>query len=264
MEGLDLGIKQRVNFTNSSPVTQPSDFEPAEKRRLLNNNKKSFDKNYCQSVQAYMAPGFIQSGEKNCSVKEYIAKLNAAGLKEGKDFEIRGSDSELNFELEITLKDLLGRDIKSTFWNNGLEAENYEGYYKYSYNPKDSSYKKTSAYTNDNKLKYISEITKSVPQKSFTQEGLEYSSKPKDYIANLKSQGKNFETSKEIFGTGNEHKTYTIDIQNNKGNLEKSVQWYAVNGKLISVDQDFYDENELVQKRLSFYPDGSTEMTHYF
>ena len=263
MEGLDFGVNTRVGGVNNGYVSKPQDLQPVEKR-LPVEKKRTFDKSYCQSVQAYFAPNFIKAGDKPCSVTQYTAKLRAAGLVEGKDFEVKGHDSENDFGLEIIIKDCAGRDKKSTYWENGLEADNFAGYDKYSYNSLDPSYKKISHYASDNSLLDITETTKAIAQKDFTPDNIDFNTKPKEYAAKLKAEGRKFEASKETYGENNECLSYNIDEKNSDGSLKQSTQWYLFEGKLNSVSQEYYDENECIQKRISFNPDGSTSMTHYF
>lgn len=264
MESLDLGVQNRVSSTaNSAYITKPNGFQPVEVKRNTD-NKRTFDKSYCQTVQAYFAPNFIKAGEKPCSVTEYSAKLKAAGLKDGQDYEVKGYDTEYSFGLNVILKDTCGRVKKATRWENGLENENYLGYEKYSYNPLDPSYKKISSYSRDNKLEFVTEKTKAISQSDFTKEGLNINMKPEEYAEILKSQGKKVEIAEQRFGENLEDYTCIVEELDEKRGRIKGTSWYYENDNLIGVEHLNYDENENAEKSLYFYPDGTTEMTHYF
>lgn len=266
MNGLDFSVQNRVNGLNSGYVSKPSELQHADNSPRATEKKRTFDKSYCQTVQAYFAPNFIKAGEKPCSVTEYIAKLLAAGLKDGKDFETKGRESGDNFGLDIILKDSFGRVKKCTSWENGLEAENFMGYDKYSYNSLDPSYKKISSYSKDNELFYIAETTSAIPQKDFTEDGISYEMKPKEYMAYLKSSGRDFQTVKEPLGVNGKDFKFIINepVVNGSDIVLNSTQWLIRGGKLVSVCQDLLEENGNLIKQTAFYSDGSTEVTHYF
>lgn len=260
MNGLDFSVQNRVNGLNSGYVSKPSELQHADNSPRATEKKRTFDKSYCQTVQAYFAPNFIKAGEKPCSVTEYTAKLIAAGLKEGKDFETGGFDSEDNFGFYVLLKDSAGREKKKTFWINGLEAENYKGYEKYSYNQLDKSYKKTVAYSSDNKMKYSSEYTSAIPQENFTSEGLRFSTNPKTYAEMLKSKGKTPVLSKSVSGSKKAYKAdeYEENIRKNR------VVWVFDNDKRSVVKKLIYDSDGInIERSFSFMPDGSTIITRY-
>lgn len=262
MDSLDFGVQNRVNGINTSYATKPQGLQPVLNKPQTG-NKKSFDRAYCQTVQAYFAPNFIKAGEKPCSVTEYTAKLQAAGLHEGKDFEVKGYDAGESFGMDILLKDTMGRIKKSTRWQNGLEKDNYTGYKKYSYNPLDSSYRKVIDYSKDNKIESIEEKTKAIPQSDFTPEGLNIDMKPEEYAAILKSKGKNVEISEQTFGDNLENYTCTVEeLDENRARLNGTT-WYYDNNELIGVEQLKYDDNESVDRSLYFSPDGTTSMTRY-
>lgn len=263
MNGLDFGVQNRVNGINTGYVTRPQEFQPKAEPIQTAERKRTFDREYCQTVQAYFAPNFLKAGEKPCSVTEYNAKLLAAGLQEGKDFDLKGRDDGENFGLDIILKDSAGRIKKCTSWENGLESENFMGYDKYSYSELDPSYKKISSYSGDNKLFYIAETTKAIPQKDFTSDGLSFNTRPKDFIAELKSKGANFKVTKDFLGNGDRDFCITVKEQLPE-NGESLTQWFVQNGKLVSVCRDSLNESGNIQKRIAFYQDDSTEITRYF
>lgn len=264
MQGLDFGVQNRVGSVNSGYSTKPQGLQPVETKKY-SENKRTFDKTYCQSVQAYFAPNFIKAGEKPCSVTAYTSKLKAAGLVEGKDFEVKGFDTENSFGLDIILKDTQGRIKKSTRWENGLEADNFTGYKKYSYNPLDASYRKITNYSIDNKIEFISEKTNAIAQKDFTPEGLNINMNPKEYAEILKSKGKHIDVSEQNFGENLENSTCIIDEFDENHMRTKSTLWYYENNALTDIEHCvFHDKSENVEKSLFFNPDGSTEMIHYF
>ena len=264
MQSLDFGVQNCVGAVQSGYSTKLQGLQPLENKKY-SENKRTFDKAYCQSVQAYLAPNFIKTGEKPCSVSAYTAKLKAAGLVDGKDFEVKGFDTENSFGLDILLKDTLGRIKKSTRWENGIEADNYTGYQKYSYNPLDRSYRKITNYSTDNKAEFISEKTSAIEQKDFTPEGLNINMKPEEYLEILKSKGKNAELTEQKFGENLENSTCIVDEFDENHSRTKSTSWYYENNTLTDIEHCVFDDkSENVEKSLFFNPDGSTEMIHYF
>lgn len=262
MDSLDFGVQSRANGLNTAYVSKPQGLRPVVDNVKLSQSRKAFDNDYCKTVQAYFAPNFIKSGEKPCSVTEYTAKLKAAGLQEGKDYEIIGRESDLSFGLDICLKDSFGRTKKVTSWENGLEADNFMGYDKYSYSGFDPSYKKISSYSRDNTLFYISETTAAIPQKDLTANEIDFSTKPKAYIEALKSRGISYEIKKSA--SKDNPQTFFVEILEPNFDSKRLTRWHIKEGKLASIIQDTIGEDENIQKRVVLKQDGISEVIHYF
>lgn len=249
----------RINFQSANIVNNQSLDNTLQKEtpNYTYPQTKGITSETSGAARAYATP-LIKNKLKPQSLNYYITKLKQEGKVEGKDYLITRAQKYDNYNLDLFDKN--GNKIKTLYWCNGNDKNNYSGYNELLYS--NNKEIKSIARRDDNKVTYYTNTyyNDEIPQTSFTKEGITSETTPQEYEKYLKQNNKNYE-----IGYTDDNWVFIDEFDENNKKKQSTVWIYGdepIGSKLVSPDRNIYNSDGKECKRITFSKD-KTEVCTY-
>lgn len=236
--------QHNIKAKKNVPVTQPS-FE----------GNCEMSSNVSNAYRAY-GQAMVNKPIEQLSLDECVLQLQKQGKVEGKDYRLKDYENG-NVALYLNNKD--GQEAKRILFNDG-KVDCWEDY-KYS----DGRLIKQIDHA-DGKIRSYQDFyyNNEIPQETFTQDKLTYTTTPEEYIEYLNKNNKNYKVTKD--GEEDNNRSIYIDELDENDKIINSTWWYygenKFNEKHQMLSRSEYDSNEAEVKRIELEQDRTGVCTY--